>query len=256
MSETTANEKGAARPVGGEQSYTSPLSLLKGLARFREETYLKLLLDALPLSPGHSFLDVGCGYGQKLKWLRELGINAAGVDINPAHVQAVRGIGIDAMSVEDFDSRDDVYDGMLMSHIIEHFQPHDLIKFMDHYLDRLKIGGYLVIATPMSWVHFMENFDHVRPYPASSILQVFRTDSTQVQFHSRNRLQMLDLAIRRSPYAITTTDSTFAKLHRPGVVWATKYRVLPAVAKRIFRLSGGVWGGVTTGWAGVFQKRE
>lgn len=255
MSETNATQSHLPGSSGHGHAYSSPLGSLKGVERFREETYLRRLLGALPLPSDHSFLDIGCGYGQKLKWLRELGINATGVDINYAHVQAVRSEGMKAVSVKEFESSNDVFDGMLMSHIIEHFQPPELLSFMDRHLDRLKVGGYLVIATPMSWVHFFENFDHVRPYPASSILQVFRNDSTQVQFHGRNKIQIVDLAIRRSPYAISTTDLTYAKMHPPGSMWAMRYRLVPAIAKRIYRLSGGVWGGMTTGWAGVFQKR-
>lgn len=238
----------------GDLVYTSPIESLKGTARFHEETILKRFLGALPLPENHSFLDVGCGYGRKMEWLKELGINATGVDINPTHVQAVRDAGMQAMSIEEFDSIDTLFDGILMSHIIEHFTPENLLVFMDHYLSRLKTGGHLIISTPMPWVGFLEDFDHVKPYPPRSITQVFSNPETQIQYHGRSNLKLVDLALRRIPFAPQHTDLMYSNMHQGGFLWKLRFYRLPRFCHRIFRLSGGAFGGSTTGWIGVFQK--
>jgi predicted SAM-dependent methyltransferase len=63
-----------------------------------------------------------------------------------------------------------------MSHVIEHFSPKDLIPFLDDYLDRLKVGGRLVIAIPLLTPYFYDDFDHVKPYHPMGILMVFCAD--------------------------------------------------------------------------------
>jgi len=82
-------------------------------------------------------LDVGCGYGSKLKQLTELGYtNVKGVEINHAIVDAVKREGFAVVSADEFvlDEQKEAYDLLLMSHIIEHFQYKDLIKFIENYL--------------------------------------------------------------------------------------------------------------------------
>jgi len=60
-----------------------------------------------------------------------------------------------------------------MSHIIEHFAPHDLLPFIDSYLHRLQPGGRLIICTPLLTKNFYNDFDHVKPYQPVGIGMVF-----------------------------------------------------------------------------------
>ena len=55
-------------------------------------------------------------------------------------VQHARDRGFDVSTVEEFDmpSREGVYDVLVTSHIIEHFQYQDLIEFMESYLRSIK----------------------------------------------------------------------------------------------------------------------
>ena len=66
------------------------------------------------------------------------------------------------------------YDVLVMSHIIEHFQYQDLIKFIESYLGCLKTGGLLLIATPVMNPSFYDDFDHVKPYTHIGILPYVR----------------------------------------------------------------------------------
>ena len=193
------------------------------------------------------------GYGRKMQWLVDAGFNVTGVDINPQLVQAARRAGLDCMPVEELEARQDRFDVLLMSHIIEHFAPHALLHFLDANLDRLKVGGHLIIATPLMGTRFFNDFDHVRPYHPRSILSVFGSDATQVQFHARNRLELVDLGLRRIPWGQESIFEEYAAFRRTIVGrWIT-------VATRkgfrvIYRLSGGRLCGRTNGWIGLFRK--
>src|SRR5688572_25198327 len=119
-----------------------------------ETQQLMRLVTAACAASGRRVLDVGCGYGRLLALLHAAGIEATGVEINPAIVAAVRKAGLRCVTLDEFDRSDDKYDVLLMAHVIEHFGPADLLRFMDGYLDRLKTGGRLVIATPLMTDYF------------------------------------------------------------------------------------------------------
>ena len=196
-------------------------------------------------------LDVGCGYGSKLKQLRDLGYTrATGVEINPVIVQAVRKEGLDVISVDDFDfdQHKQANDLLLMSHIIEHFQYRELIEFMESYLDCLKPGGLLLIATPCMNPSFYDDFDHVKPYTHISILSVFGGKMSQVQFHSRTKLALVDLVYIRLAYQL--------KYYRALSMRTSWYRI-PRTINRllhlIYRLSFRMIG-QPKAWVGLFRK--
>jgi len=221
--------------------------------RFNERDNLLRFVRSLDLSDEQSILDVGCGYGQKMQWLTEAGFNVTGVDINLHLVEAVQRTGLECMTVAELKTRRDRFDVLLMSHIIEHFAPHDLLHFLDEHLDRLKIGGHLIIATPMMWPRFFNDFDHVRPYHPGSILSVFGSDATQVQFHARNRLELVDLGLRRIPWCQGSIFEEYAACRRTIVgKWMTT--AARKACRVIYRLSGGRIFGRTNGWIGLFRK--
>ena len=199
-------------------------------------------------SSPHKVLDVGCGYGRNAKFLRSRGINVTGVEINPEIVRANVVSGLPCMTVDEFARTSGNYNVLLMSHVIEHFPPRDLLHFVDGYLDRLEVGGSLVIATPLMSSNFYDDFDHVRPYQPMGLQMVFGGDRAQVQYYARNKLALRDLWFRRSPWRLHH--------HRARCLLGPMTRVLQAtdVAAAIaFRASGGLLGRVD-GWVGRFEK--
>jgi len=196
-------------------------------------------------------LDVGCGYGSKLKQLTELGYtNVKGVEINQVIVDAVKREGFDVVSADEFDldEQKEAYDLLLMSHIIEHFQYRDLIEFMENYLACLKPGGLLLIATPLMNPSFYDDFDHVKPYTHISILSVFGGMKSQVQFHSRTKLELVDLVYLRLAYQL--------KYYRALSMQTRWYRI-PRTVNRllhlVYRLSFRMIG-QPKAWIGLFRK--
>lgn len=194
-------------------------------------------------------VDVGCGYGRYLRLLRERGIDAVGVDVNESIGQANRRDGLQCMTPEEFFRSAVKPRVILMSHVIEHFAPRDLVEFVDKWLDRLEPGCELVIATPLESPHFYDDFDHVKPYHPEGLMMVFGGDRAQVQYWSRHRLELVDVVIRRSPWR-----ATLARALYKGGFGAWPYYAANAAAALAFRLSGGLLGR-KTGWIGRFRKK-
>lgn len=214
-----------------------------------ESMCLRRFVRALKLPPHHKVLDVGCGYGNNLVLLREIGLEVLGVEVNPAIVAKNRETGLTCVTVDEYNAIEGKYDLILMSHVIEHFQPHDLITFMDSYLDRLNIGGYFIIVTPLFSSYFFEDFDHVKPYHPTGINMVFCSEDAQVQFYSRNRLKLIDIWFRKGPFKIIFMRDVY----KPKFLHFSI--VLNIVFTFLFKLSFGLIGSVD-GWIGVYRKLE
>jgi len=230
------------------------LNLLKQLHRRAldqdgESDKLLSLMQAAGAAAGARILDVGCGFGRNMRSLVAAGLIVTGVEVNPDIVAANRSDGLDCLSVDEFERTTGKYDVILMAHVIEHFAPADLLVFMDGYLDRLRPGGRLVIATPLMSNYFYDDFDHVKPYQPAGILMVFGSNA-QVQYYSRNKLALRDLIYRRSPLRISHARSRF--IRSP---WRFALMASDVVSGAAFLASRRLIG-KTDGWIGVFEKLD
>jgi len=206
------------------------------------------LITAASAASGKRVLDVGCGHGRFLGPLHGAGFDVTGVEVNPDTVSANRKRGWRCLGIEEFKASQGEYDVILMSHFIEHFPPEKLLTVMDGYLDRLKKGGRLVIATPLMSEYFYDDFDHVKPYQPAGIRLVFEDDTAQVQYRSRNRLALRDLWFRRAPLKISHVRGRYI----PGAQTRLLI-VLDLLAAALFLLSFRRIGKVD-GWVGVYEK--
>lgn len=193
-------------------------------------------------------LDVGCGNGRYLRKLGESGFDITGLDANPELVQANRKAGLHCLTIEEFVQTQDTYDVVLMSHVIEHFSPKDLIPFLDGYLDRLKVGGRVIIATPLLTCLFFDDFDHVKPYHPRGLLMVFGDGQAQVQYYSRNKLRLEDVWIRRGPRRFAHRRARYVRSPATRLL-----QLLELGGALAFRLSAGIIG-QADGWVGMFRK--
>jgi SAM-dependent methyltransferase len=193
-------------------------------------------------------LDIGCGYGRNLTRLIAAGHDVLGVEINADIVKANVASGLPCVTPEEYEKDAAVYDVMLMSHFIEHFTPTDLHRVIDRYLDRLKVGGELVIATPLMSNNFYDDFDHVRPYQPLGLQMVFGGTGAQVQYYARNRLALRDVWFRRSPWRMNHCRAR----HVFGPT-TRALQILDLLSVLVFRLTFGFLGR-TDGWVGRFQK--
>ena len=94
-------------------------------------------------------LDVGCGLGRNLDVLEP---GSVGVDHNPTSIRIAREQGHDAYTVEEFLASDQAapesFDGLLLSHVIEHLPPPDGLGLMQTYLPFLRPGGRVLFICP------------------------------------------------------------------------------------------------------------
>lgn len=194
-------------------------------------------------------LDVGCGYGRMLRLMVAAGWDATGVEINPQIVEANRKAGLRCWTTEEIKRSTEQFDVILMAHVIEHFIPAELLVFMDDYLDRLKPGGRLIVATPIMSDYFYDDFDHVKPYQPAGILMVFGDGAAQVQYYARNRLALRDIWFRRSPLRIS-----HSRLRYVRSPWRLVLIALDFIAAFAYLVSARSIG-KTNGWVGVFEKQ-
>ena len=94
-------------------------------------------------------LDVGCGIGRGLSYLRG---NGVGVDHNPDSVRICRDRGYEAFVPDDFFAsayaRPGRFDALMSAHVIEHLTPDEASAMMTTYLPFVRAGGRVVLITP------------------------------------------------------------------------------------------------------------
>lgn len=118
-------------------------------------------------------LDVGCGRGEFLDLLKENGIPAKGLDLNPEMVEVCRSRGLDAAAA---DARSylrgvagESLGGLIAIQVVEHLQPQYLSEMLGLAFDKIRPGGRIVLETinPACWVAFFESYlrdlTHVKP---------------------------------------------------------------------------------------------
>ncbi len=138
-------------------------------------------------------VDVGCGDGQFLKWMKSLGWDVAGIEPDP--VAARRAMKrLDASIICDTLEAADVpagsFDVATMGHVIEHVdRPADALRKI--YL-MLKPGGHLAITTPnvnslghrafkRSWRH-LDPPRHLLMFSMSSLCETVRKAGFEITF--------------------------------------------------------------------------
>jgi len=131
-------------------------------ARWRRAIGLLLLLSPiarasldqrvmwLPARPGGRLIDVGCGSGEFLATMDQLGWDVCGVDIDEAALRQARrkGLPVSLGTLEEQNYPGAAFDAVTMSHVIEHLSsPAETLR---EALRILKPGGSLVVLTPNS----------------------------------------------------------------------------------------------------------
>jgi 2-polyprenyl-3-methyl-5-hydroxy-6-metoxy-1,4-benzoquinol methylase len=117
----------------------------------------------LPAQPGGRLLDVGCGSGELLARMRDLGWSVAGVefDAEAARVARERSGSQVVSTLDEIEAA--VYDAVILDHVLEHLP--DAPATLAGCLHALRPGGWLALATPnpssagrdrfgASWLHW------------------------------------------------------------------------------------------------------
>jgi 2-polyprenyl-3-methyl-5-hydroxy-6-metoxy-1,4-benzoquinol methylase len=148
----------------------------------------------LPCQRNGHLLDIGCGNGQALQCMGELGWQVQGVDFDPKAVQIAskKGLAVRLGSLEAQGFPSDSFDAITMSHLIEHV--HDPLSLLRECRRILKPRGHLVMVTPNSegWGHqrFGGSWMHLDP---PRHLHIFNRQSLR-ELTGRAGLQLVNLS--------------------------------------------------------------
>ena len=167
-------------------------------------------------------LDVGCGRGEFLDLLKENGVSASGLDLNPEMVEACTSRGLDATTADARSYLRGVADqslgGLIAIQVVEHLQPQYLNEMLGLAFDKIQPGGRIVLETinPACWVAFFESFirdlTHVKPIHPETLqylLQASGFANVEIVYRApiapEGRLQKV--SPRPQHYGDTATDS-------------------------------------------------
>jgi len=139
-------------------------------------------------------LDIGCGLGQTLSYLKERGFtDLYGIDINNEAIESCLSKGIPVEKINDTKefalNGGRKYDRIIMSHVLEHIPKEDIVDTLSHikkYL--LKDNGLFLLMVPNAqsptgsyWRY--EDFTHNTLFTAGSCIYVLRAAGfTTIEF--------------------------------------------------------------------------
>ncbi len=187
----------------------------KDLIRSRLQVYLPFI-NALKISDPHiNAIDLGCGRGEWLELISELGINGIGVDLDQEMLNACdqltfQVIHSDALKFLQCQESESV---SIISgfHIIEHISFEDLQSLVKESFRVLKPGGLLILETPncdnlvVASSSFYLDPTHQKPIPSSLL-------SFLVNHYGFKRVKVLGLQESASLRDISANVSLFAVL--------------------------------------------
>ena len=187
----------------------------KDLIRSRLQVYLPFI-NALKISDSHiNAIDLGCGRGEWLELISELGINGIGVDLDQEMLNACdqltfQVIHSDALKFLQCQESESV---SIISgfHIIEHISFEDLQSLVKESFRVLKPGGLLILETPncdnlvVASSSFYLDPTHQKPIPSSLL-------SFLVNHYGFRRVKVLGLQESASLRDISANVSLFAVL--------------------------------------------
>lgn len=138
----------------------------------------------LPADPGARIVEIGCGDGSFLAYLRARGFcSVEGVDVSPEQVAAARGAGRPEVVLSDNADRlrrfEDELDLIVALDVIEHYTKPRLLDLLAAVHTALRPGGVFLVQTPnadgpFGARHRYSDFTHELAFTPSSLTQVLR----------------------------------------------------------------------------------
>jgi len=141
-------------------------------------------LSFLPIVKSASIIDIACGAGHFLYFLKKAGYtNVYGIDLSDKQLEIARGMGL--MEVEHADlfkyllDRPGKYEMIIANDIIEHLTKDEVFKFLDTLYLALEPGGRVFIGTLNSASLFgaatvYTDFTHEQGFTPTSLAPILR----------------------------------------------------------------------------------
>jgi len=158
------------------QAFEAKFRGSRELVKQRLEVYTPFLEPLQSLYPHGEALDLGCGRGEWLELMGELGFNAVGVDLNQAMLDSCVEFGLNGLQgdalryLADLPGNSQVV--ISAFHLIEHISFDQLQELVKQSLRVLKPGGLLILETPNSenirvaTQSFYLDPTHLKPIPS------------------------------------------------------------------------------------------
>lgn len=199
----------------------------------RLDVYNPFVAPLAKAYPNEETFDIGCGRGEWLEKMGELGFHATGVDLDEGmlsachqlKLQAKSGDGIKHLKTLDAESQ------VVISafHVVEHISFEEIETIFTEALRALKPGGILILETPnpenliVATNNFYLDPSHLRPIPSDLLLflgQFFGFERTKVlrlqeslDAFSRNTPSLLNVLGSASPdYAVVAQKTGHRKV--------------------------------------------
>jgi SAM-dependent methyltransferase len=159
----------AASPPAALPDYFAFESRMRGSTetiRERQLPYVDDFRDAAPV------LDLGCGRGEFLALLRDAGVEARGIDLDPDMVAYARGEGLDVSEGDAVAYLEGLEDGSLggifAAQLVEHLPAPALVRLLELAAAKLRPGGLLVAETinplsPLALRNYYADLTHAQP---------------------------------------------------------------------------------------------
>ncbi len=174
-----SSETGAFKYVGFEEQFRgSPEEI-----RARINEYVPDFIGASDV------LDVGCGRGEFLDVLKEHGVTARGLDINPEMVKVCLTRGLDVSEDDAVSYLEGLEDGSLgglfSAQVVEHLPPEYLIRLLDLAFQKLRPGSKIILETinPKCWVAFFDGYirdiTHAQPLHPDTLTYLLHANGFQ-----------------------------------------------------------------------------
>lgn len=147
----------------------------------------------LPAEKSATILDLGCGCGEFLYFLRSVGYqNVFGVDVCESELEQARQIGIpnltSASVLEYLDNKKECFDVISAFNLFEHLRKEEILQLLKLVYQALRPGGKLLAVTPNGLSPFggatrYWDFSHETGFTPASWRQIARiTGFSDIQF--------------------------------------------------------------------------
>lgn len=202
-----------------EERFYAPREIIKGL----RQQYLPFVEPLAALYPGAMAFDIGCGRGEWLEILLELGLSPFGMDLDEGMLQGCVDLSLPAAqgdAVAHLATLADQSQAAITAfHVVEHIPFEQLQALVVQALRVLKPGGLLIMETPnpeniaVATRNFWLDPTHIRPLPPMllAFLPEFhgfaRVSTLRLQepsdIHARSDIALTDVLHHVSPdYAV------------------------------------------------------
>lgn len=115
-----------------------------------ERAVLALFAELVQAGGGGPVADVGCGAGRITAHLRELGVDAFGIDLSPAMIEVARrdhlGFRFEVGSMTDLDLADASMAGLIAWYSLIHVPDEEIGSVFTHFRRVLRPGGPLLLG--------------------------------------------------------------------------------------------------------------